>query len=214
MFGIVFTGGERAPAFLIRRLLEGKKAITAAADSGLACAEEAGIKPDFIIGDMDSVDVSRLDAYPPHCVMRYEHDKDFTDTELALRAVIEKGCDEIWIVGGGGGRIDHLFALRSLFEREIFPRRWLTQAADIRCIDAQTEVKTLCEKLKKGSLVSVFPLGSGNWEAKSEGLKWPLEGLAWDRGFFGISNVAPLGDFSISAEKGRFMVILPLEVFE
>jgi len=214
LFGIVFTGGEKAPACLIRRLLEGKKAIIAAADSGLVCAEEAGIKPDFIIGDMDSVDVSRLDAYPPQCVMRYEHDKDYTDTELALRTVIEKGCDEIWIIGGGGGRIDHLFALRSLLERKIFPVRWLTDAADIRCIDAETESKALCEKLEEGSLVSVFPLGAGEWEAKSEGLKWPLEGLEWDRGFFGISNVAPRGNFSISAEKGRFMVILPLPVFK
>jgi len=214
LFGVVFTGGEKAPARLIRRLLEGKKAIIAAADSGLACAEEAGIRPDFIIGDMDSIDVSRLDAYPPQCVMRYEHDKDYTDTELALRTVIEKGCDEIWIIGGGGGRIDHLFALRSLLEREIFPVRWLTDAADIRCIDAETKTRTLCEKLEKGSLVSVFPLGGGEWKAKSEGLKWPLDGLAWDRGFFGISNTAPQGEFSISAEKGRFMVILPLPVFK
>jgi len=212
--GVVITGGECPPPLITRQLIRGKNVFIAAADSGLFHAEEAGLKPDYIIGDMDSVDESRLNAYPPQCVMRYEHDKDYTDTELAFKLTVDNGCGEIWIIGGGGGRIDHLFALRSLLERKVFPNRWLTEAADIRCIDAETETKTLCEKLKKDSLVSVFPLGCGKWEAKSEGLKWPLKGLAWDRGFFGVSNVAPHGDFSISAEKGRFMVILPLPVFE
>jgi len=41
-------------------------------------------------------------------------------------------------------------------------------------------------------------------------LKWPLKGLPWDRGFFGLANVAPNGEFSIKAEEGRFMVIIPL----
>jgi len=161
---------------------------------------------------MDSLDdKSRLASYPPECVMRHEHDKDFTDTELAFSLVVEKGCDTVWIVGGGGGRIDHLFAIRSLFEREVFPDRWITDAADIRCIDAGRAQNTLSLCLEKGAPVSVFPLGSGPWEAKSDGLKWRLAGLCWDRGFFGLSNVAVDGQFSISAQRGRFMVILPLQ---
>ncbi|MDR2470532.1 MAG: hypothetical protein LBD09_00290, partial [Treponema sp.] len=58
--------------------------------------------------------------------------------------------------------------------------------------------------------VSVFPLGEGPWAAESSGLRWPLAGLPWDRGFFGISNEAPEGRFVIRAERGRFMVITPL----
>jgi len=66
-------------------------------------------------------------------------------------------------------------------------------------------------KLEKGAVVSVFPLGEGEWKAKSIGLKWQLDGLRWDRSFFGLSNVAPDGDFSVTAEAGRFMVITFLE---
>jgi thiamine pyrophosphokinase len=215
LLGIVFTGGESPSSEIIRRLLDGKEMFAVAADSGLIAAEKAGITPDLVIGDMDSLDASRLSAYPPHSVMRYEHDKDYTDTELALQAVFEKSCNEIWIIGGGGGRIDHLLGIRSLFERAVFPRRWITESADIFCIDANADTgrKTLSMKQKKGAPVSVFPLGDAPWEANSSGLKWPLAGLKWDRGFFGLSNIAPDGDFSITAQAGRFMVILPLPVF-
>ena len=211
MLGIIFTGGESPPPFVIRNLLKDKSTVVVAADSGLIAAEKAGIKPDYIVGDMDSLDAERLTAYPSECVIRYAIEKDHTDTELAFSLLLEKGCDCIWIAGGGGGRIDHLLAIRCLFEREIFPCRWLTEAADIHCIDAKTDTNTLSVKLEKNAPVSVFPAQCGPWEAKSEGLKWPLEGLFWDRGSsFGISNSALNGDFYITAGKGRFLVILPL----
>ena len=212
MLGIVFTGGESPSSGIIRRLLIGKEILVVAADSGLIAAEESGYKPAFVIGDMDSLeDQSRLSAYPPERVIRYPHDKDYTDTELAFSFAIEKGCEDIWLIGGGGGRIDHLFAIRSLFERERFPRRWITDAEDIYCIDSKAEQNELSLNLEKGAAVSVFPLGSTPWKAAGKGLKWPLDALTWDRGFFGLSNVATDGNFSVKAELGRFMVITFLE---
>jgi thiamine pyrophosphokinase len=215
LLGIIFTGGDGPPPQVIRRLLEGKDALLVAADSGLAAVEEAGFRPGWIIGDMDSLDdESRLSGYSPQCVMRYDHDKDFTDTELALSLITEKGAGETWIIGGGGGRIDHLFGIRSLFERETFPCRWVTDSADIRCIEAAAVKSDLFLRLEAGAVVSVFPLGIGPWKAKSSGLKWPLDGLSWNRGSFGVSNEAVEGQIFIRAEQGRFMVIIPFPLGE
>ena len=213
MIGIIFTGGQGPKAQVVKRLLEteAKGALFVAADSGLAAALNADVKPDWVIGDMDSLkDQSCLSAVPQERVIRHPHDKDFTDTELAFSLAAEKGCDDIWILGGSGGRIDHLFGIRSLFERERFPRRWITDAEDIRCIDSKAKQNELSLKLEKGAVISVFPLGEGQWKASSKGLKWQLDGLRWDRGFFGLSNVAVDGNFSVTAETGRFMVITPL----
>jgi len=58
--------------------------------------------------------------------------------------------------------------------------------------------------------ISVFPLGEGPWKAESRGLKWPLDNLSWNRGFFGISNEAHKGFFTIQAVQGRFLVLTPL----
>jgi thiamine pyrophosphokinase len=232
MRGIVFTGGEGPEPEISRCLAKGADLIVAA-DSGLLAAEAAGLSPDWVVGDMDSLDdPRRLEKYPPDRVLPYPRDKDYTDTELACSLLWEQGCAEIWLIGGGGGRMDHLFALRSLFERERFPRRWITASEAVYCFQAPRALGTavpapgtgiaatgvavpapavsggLALTLKPGSLVSVFPLGPGPWKAVSRGLKWPLDRLNWDRGFFGVSNRAETGEFSILAEQGRFMVII------
>jgi thiamine pyrophosphokinase len=135
---------------------------------------------------------------------------------LALDLLWEKGCNEAWIVGGGGGRIAHLFGIREWFERERFPRRWITAAEDIYCIDKAASggpdtgggIANLSLTLKQGNVVSVFLLGGGPWEAISTGLKWPLDNVRWGRGLYGLSNVALASEITVSATQGRFMVII------
>jgi len=208
--GIVFAGGEGPQPQILRRLLEDRAALLVAADSGLILAEAAGLRPDWVIGDMDSLDSEdRLRSYPADRVIRHPAGKDYTDTELALALLREKGCAEAWIVGGGGGRIDHLFGIRDLFEREYFPRRWITAAEDIYCIDGDDSVANgnLALTVEQGGLVSVFPLGGGPWKAESSGLKWPLNNVRWERGLYGLSNVAVAAKIEINAQQGRFIII-------
>jgi len=188
--------------------------VLVAADSGLILCEEAGLTPDWVVGDMDSLacrasrdDTSRLDKYPPEKVLRFPVDKDFTDTEFALNLLSEKGCDEIWIAGGGGGRLDHFFAIRSIFERNNPPDRWFPGKEEIRCLK---EGRALRAALTSASVVSVFPLGLGPWEAESSGLKWPLNNLVWERGSAWVSNVAIEEYIEIRAVRGRLMIILPV----
>lgn len=208
MRGLVFAGGEGPESEVLRRIAKGADLLVAA-DSGLVAAEEAGLFPHWVVGDMDSLkdDLLRLDKYPPDRVRRFPPDKDYTDTELALALLREKGCDEVWLAGGGGGRVDHLFAIRSLFEREDPPDRWFPGDVEIRCL---REGRTLEAVVQPESLVSVFPLGTEGWEAESSGLKWSLTGLAWRAGSFGLSNVALNGPFSIRSVRGRFMVFMPV----
>ncbi|MDR1655877.1 MAG: thiamine diphosphokinase [Treponema sp.] len=238
ILGLAFTGAEGPEGGTVQKLLEeagrrSERLIIAAADSGLDAAERAGIRPGWIVGDMDSLsDPGRLDAYPQDRVLRYGEDKDYTDTELALSLLREQGAGEVWLAGGGGGRMDHLFAIRALFEREQCPARWVTAGEDMFCIN---EGQGLSRRLPHGGLVSVFPLGEGPWRALSRNLKWPLDRLSWNRGFFGVSNRAepqaqaaeggavqpaslrpqPEGPYTvrigIHAEQGRFLAILPPE---
>jgi thiamine pyrophosphokinase len=207
----VFTGGEGPDPKTIRRVLcTADGALIAAADSGLVLAESAGLTPDWIIGDMDSLNKERLNRYSMERIIRHPADKDYTDTELALALLREKGCGETWIIGGGGGRTDHLFGIRELFEGE-FPSRWLTAAEDIYCIEGGK----LEMSLAPGSVVSVFLIGVGPWKAESVGLKWPLDNVRWKRGMTGLSNIVTTetdtetdGRIEINSKQGRFMIIL------
>jgi thiamine pyrophosphokinase len=211
--GIVFSGGEGPGLQTLRRLLDelaGGGTLFVAADSGLVLAEAVGIKQDWIVGDMDYLDKEeRLSHYPKERVICYPVDKDYTDTEIALALLWEKGCESAWIVGGGGGRLAHLFGIRDLFERERYPCRWITANEDIYCIDGGDAKNSRLElALKPGKLVSVFTLAGGPWKAQSSGLKWELGNARLERGLFGLSNVAIVDEIEISAKQGRFMVIL------
>jgi len=211
MLGLAFIGGD-GPRPDFCRHLAGSASLIVAADSGLQTAENAGLRADWIVGDMDSIDdPGRLEKYPADKVRRFPPDKDLTDTELALDLLWEKGCKSICIIGGGGGRLDHILALRSLFERKKYPQRWVTKNEDIYCLDAlDTSGGALNIKVPGDSLVSVFPLGSGPWDIESNGLKWPLGGLSWETGSIGISNRTVEDQFRIKVTKGRFLLIVPL----
>ncbi|MDR2343086.1 MAG: thiamine diphosphokinase [Spirochaetaceae bacterium] len=203
MKGLVFIGGEGPDAELCAGLAA-ESDIIVAADSGLVCAENLSLRPDWVIGDMDSLDdESRLDAYPPGRVIRFPADKDFTDTELALDLLFEQGCDEITLAGGGGGRLDHILAIAALFERERYPRRWFTAREKIYAVSGE-----FCCNTKKTDAISVFPLGNGPWKAQSTGLKWPLASAGWSRGFFGISNAPETETVTVRALSGRFLVLV------
>jgi thiamine pyrophosphokinase len=182
-----------------------------AADAGLGACEQAGVEAAWVIGDMDSLDDERrLDRYAGR-IVRHRPDKDYTDTELALVFLREHGAGGIWIIGGGGGRTDHLLALAALFERREKPERWITGREDIRFLGAGTE--RFFPLTRPGCPVSVFPLGEPPWEAESRFLRWPLTGLAWNRGFFSISNELAEGNtaggFYLRAIRGGFLVLTP-----
>jgi thiamine pyrophosphokinase len=203
--GLAITGGEGPGQKVLKKLKE-QADLVVAADSGLAACEEAGIVPDWIVGDMDSLDdVKRLEKYHAGRVIRYPEDKDLSDTELALSLLWEKGCGEVWLAGGGGGRTDHLMAILALFERQSAPDRWFTAREEIRRVK---EGQALSVETRIGGIVSVFPLGRGLWQAESSGLKWSLNGVAWESGGFSLSNLAESLPFEIRSKRGDFLVIM------
>jgi thiamine pyrophosphokinase len=157
---------------------------------------------------MDSLpDLARLDRYPSERVLRFPRDKDLLDTEIALNLLWDEGCGDVMLIGGGGGRLDHLLALRALFDRPRCPRRWVTDSEDIHAVD---EGGTLELFLPAGTRVSVLPAAAGPWKASSSGLKWPLDRVPIECGWVGISNIAGERRVLFRAERGRFLVLSPL----
>ena len=87
-------------------------ALVIAADVGLAEAERLGVEVELLVGDMDSVDAGSLGRFERQGgeVRRYPEDKDATDLDLAIEAALVAGVGHVVVVGGGGGRLDHLIA--------------------------------------------------------------------------------------------------------
>lgn len=89
-----------------------------AADRGYIHCKTAGIDPDFCIGDFDSLLPG--ESIPAGALV-HPAEKDDTDAGLALKHALSLGLDDVLLLGGIGGRLDHTLAnlqlLRFAYER-------------------------------------------------------------------------------------------------
>ena len=77
-----------------------------AADAGYLACRQAGITPDLLLGDFDSMDQP---ADFDH-VRRVPGEKDDTDTMLAVKLGLSLGFRRFVLYGAIGGRLDHTIA--------------------------------------------------------------------------------------------------------
>lgn len=202
MTALIITGGDCPGKDVLQELYE-RCGFCVAADSGAHAALDAGIKPDYLVGDFDSIqDVSLLKNFPEDAVHSYPVEKDDTDTELSIKLAREKGADKVLIAGAGGGRLDHMLAVFSLFLKPHAPQEWHTSNETALLVEGE-----FFHKLPVGKRVSVFPLSCETSILHSTGLKWPLDGFTWQLGDHGISNIAVHDTVSINLGSGKLLLI-------
>lgn len=201
-YAVILTGGYSPRKELVKQYTEHAEYIIAA-DSGFDIAVDYGIEVDFLVGDMDSV---RSDAgmkeLPEEKKLIVSHEKDETDTELAIEKSWEEGYRDIVLIGGGGGRLDHIIGILWLFEREKHPLIWVTDAETVTAVK-----KNITFRAEPGERISLFPISDRVEGLHSEGLKWSLAGLDWKRGDLGLSNVAAESSVSIQLTGGKLLMI-------
>ena len=85
------------------------KDIIICADGGANHIYKTGVKPDMIVGDLDSIDDETLLYYQEQNVLfhKFSSKKDLTDTELAINFALEEGANELVLFGSTGSRLDH-----------------------------------------------------------------------------------------------------------
>ena len=206
-WGVVLTGGAAPPRAAVNFLFERSNEIVAA-DSGFDLALSYGVAPDFVVGDFDSVQNRvQLQKLNSDRVREFSHKKDETDTEIAVRFLREHGETNIAVVGGGGGRLDHLIAILSLFDRGASPALWITDDAFVYSIEDDLVLTG-----QAGKRVSFFPAGRTECAMKSSGLEWELDGLRWRHGDIGVSNKIISDRLRVSLLTGRLIMVGGLEL--
>ena len=208
--GLVITGGlaaEREWFDIVKNRFD----VIVAADAGYHTALAVGADVDAVVGDMDSIGEERraLEDLPKGSVIKFDQDKDFTDTEIGLQFLEEQGCLFRCIYGGGGGRLDHLIGILSLFDRINAPDMWITDSAVIVSIRDSFVLTGMT-----GSTISFFPIGVDRCTMTSTGLKWPLDSLDWSKGDTGVSNLAIAGDVKVTMRTGRLAFVGELETLK
>ena len=104
----ILLGGDLTVTPRLLHQLEGARVI--AADSGMQHAGALGVTPELWTGDFDSVAEELQQRHPDVPVERFPAEKDSTDGEIAIDAALQRGADEILLIGAfGGARADHAF---------------------------------------------------------------------------------------------------------
>lgn len=92
---------------VLKRALEDGYDLLIAADSGLDALTCVGIVPDVICGDFDSAKTPLSENAHKSKIYRFNPEKDYTDTELAVNLAMEYGYRSIRLLGATGTRHDH-----------------------------------------------------------------------------------------------------------
>lgn len=157
-----------------------------AADAGYLTCRKAGVTPDLLLGDFDSMNQPADFAN----VRRVPVEKDDTDTMLAIKTALEEGCGEVYLYGGTGGkRLDHTLAnLQSLLYLRRRGARGYLYDDDFLWTVIENEELTVPRTVKWG-LLSVFCLGARAEGVDEIGLQYPLEDGTLTAEFpLGVSN--------------------------
>ena len=174
------------------------------ADGGIKYAEECGIFPDIVLGDLDSA--TAIDK--KYNFIKYPKEKDDTDTMLCLKYGIEKGFCDFLIIGGIGGRFDHTIAnIQTLaYAKE--------NHVNARLSSKNSECFFLCDgdsctlNKKDGFYLSIFSYSEKCEGITIKGTKYPLEKAELTNIFpLGVSNEITEEKAYISLEKGKLLII-------
>ncbi|NLM00882.1 MAG: thiamine diphosphokinase [Treponema sp.] len=193
---------------------------TISADSGLKTAEKMNFFSNYIIGDFDSLKNSHkiLKKYPKECIKSFSTYKNFTDTEIAIKTVFNEFANAfVILVGGDGGRIDHLLSNFKIFESDNCPNIWFTKNSAIFFLSSDKINSLVVNKLIFSDYISIFPLIPTNnlnfseYKIFSQGLEWNLDKLNWAKGQYSVSNRVKSDEnrITLQCKYGRFLVFLP-----
>jgi len=185
-------------------------AVVVAADGGAEVALALGIAVDVAVGDFDSITSESLAILERSGarVERHPREKDATDLALALDAALAFGPRRILLVGGWGGRLDHLLGELLLLGAEAYAGVELDALLGAAAVHVVRGERVLAGT--PGELLSLLALHGPAVGVVTEGLVYPLRGETLSAGSSrGISNVFAAEEARISLERGVLLAVRP-----
>ncbi|MBW1710689.1 MAG: thiamine diphosphokinase [Deltaproteobacteria bacterium] len=182
-----------------------------AADGGARHCLDLGVVPDFVVGDLDSLQPFEIKALKKSGaeVVVYARKKNFTDLELAFSLAMDRGANEIIVLGGFGGRWDMTVSNLLLATGRKF------SGVSIRLIDGPQEATLIKDgeqrtfQGSRGDVLSLIPLGRDVTGVTLSGLEYALSDQTIKAGStLGISNVLAEDKATVTIEKGVLLCII------
>ena len=179
-----------------------------AVDSGYKHLTKHDLKPDILIGDLDSVDEELINIAKSEGVEIFEFnkDKDESDFELAINYSISIEAGSITIIGGENGEIDHLFSIYNIISNCKF-NNGITWLYENYIMKFQS---TAIFSLPKGEKFSIIPI-SNLENLNIEGSKYELHDTFLPKGSSRTIRNESIGkEITVSCSTGLFNLVYKL----
>lgn len=180
-----------------------------ACDKGYEYALSLNLKPDFIVGDFDSLDDNLIKQINNEKnVLRFPKRKDDTDTFIAVRKAIELGCTSVSVICAFGNRFDHSFAniQTAIFLAENNVRSYFYGNNEILiCI----KNSSITIPPVAGFSVSVFSASEKSLGVDICGAEYNINDASLSYSFpLGVSNEFKNENIRVSVKNGTLIIIL------
>lgn len=202
MTTLLLCNGEPPGRRLIRRMRKQADRLVAA-DGGANAARALGIRPDLILGDLDSVTPHTRRVFRDVPTVRVAR-QDNTDLEKVLDRCVEDGDGRVIIAGATGRRIDMTLANLAVCWHYV-------GALDIRIVGedwfAVPVTGAWSFTAPPGTTVSLIPYGRCTG-VTLRGLRYPLIDGTLAPGDVAVSNVMRGERCRVEVGRGRVLVIV------
>ncbi|MFV0516580.1 MAG: thiamine diphosphokinase [Aminipila sp.] len=185
------------------------------ADGGYKFARGCHITPNLLIGDFDSFTAT----LPPDIEkLIYPSEKDDTDTMLSVKYAVENNFDDICIIGGLGGRLDHTISnLQSLSWAIDYWTAHKMMNNKISICDYQNRAMLISNQQiilhgTVGETLSLISYSEKCTGITTKNLKWELKDAELTNSFpLGISNEF-MDDFcQITVLDGKLLIVRSID---
>lgn len=178
-----------------------ENALVIAADGGLRHTQALELQPDVILGDFDSL------GYVPGDSRVFPVEKDDTDTMLAVKLALDRGCDFFVFYGAlDGPRLDHTVAnFQTLGYLATHGARGVLVGRDY--IVTVLSEETIAFPETATGILSLFCMG-GSARVTIGGLQYPLDrGILTPDFPLGVSNHFQGREARITVHDGQVLAL-------
>lgn len=202
---VVMSGGTTPDEDYFYQTILGDYQFRVAVDMGMNVFHRLGLRPDVLVGDLDSIcrdiDISQINVH------KFPKDKDKTDTELAIDLCMAQEFDYIDILGGIGNRLDHTLANAYLLVYADRVGNQVRLRNSHHTIYLLTKEKPVCIRGTKGDTISLIPITAKIQGVNIKGCRWEIENSDIFRGQSrGVSNCLEKEQAHILAQHGMAFV--------
>jgi thiamine pyrophosphokinase len=198
---VILANGEPPPISLLRAHFK-SASMFVCADGGSNTAARYNLKPQLIIGDLDSITAGTLNKFK-HVPTRRIAEQNSTDLEKAIRWLIRKNFKDIVVLGALGKRFDHSIGNLSALVK-------FSRVTQLTFVDNRAELtfvgRSCTFAAPPGTIVSLIPIKPCEG-ITTTGLKWELKNETLALGFRGgTSNIVNSSPVRIRVRRGDLVL--------